>query len=64
MRRRRSSSVESQRTARVILRDLVNVTVGFEQLAKTTDVPSKSSRYEAAEDSVTHGPKPRRGSAL
>jgi putative addiction module killer protein len=29
-------------TARVILRDLVNATVGFEQLAKITDVPSKS----------------------
>ncbi len=29
-------------TARVILRDLVNATVGFEQLAKLTDVPSKS----------------------
>ena len=29
-------------TARVILRDLVNATLGFEQLAKPTDVPSKS----------------------
>jgi DNA-binding phage protein len=29
-------------TARVILRDLVNATVGFEQLANLTDVPSKS----------------------
>jgi DNA-binding phage protein len=29
-------------TARVILRDLVNATIGFEQLAKVTDVPSKS----------------------
>lgn len=29
-------------TARVILRDLVNATVGFEQLAKITEVPSKS----------------------
>ena len=29
-------------TARVILRDLVNATVGFELLAKLTDVPSKS----------------------
>jgi DNA-binding phage protein len=29
-------------TARLILRDLVNATVGFEQLAKITDVPSKS----------------------
>jgi DNA-binding phage protein len=29
-------------TARVILRDLVNATLGFEQLAKMTDVPSKS----------------------
>jgi DNA-binding phage protein len=29
-------------TARVILRDLVNATMGFEQLAKLTDVPSKS----------------------
>jgi DNA-binding phage protein len=28
--------------ARVILRDLVNATLGFEQLAKLTDVPSKS----------------------
>lgn len=29
-------------TARIILRDLVNATLGFEQLAKVTDVPSKS----------------------
>jgi DNA-binding phage protein len=29
-------------TARVILRDLVNATLGFEKLAKLTDVPSKS----------------------
>ncbi len=29
-------------TARVILRDLVNAMLGFEQLAKLTDVPSKS----------------------
>jgi DNA-binding phage protein len=29
-------------TARLILRDLVNATLGFEQLAKMTDVPSKS----------------------
>jgi DNA-binding phage protein len=29
-------------TARVILRDLVNATVGFEKLAKLTDTPSKS----------------------
>jgi len=29
-------------TARVILRDLVNATLGFEQLSKLTDVPSKS----------------------
>jgi len=29
-------------TARVILRDLVNATLGFEQLAKSTGVPSKS----------------------
>lgn len=29
-------------TARVILRDLVNATLGFGQLAKLTDVPSKS----------------------
>ncbi len=29
-------------TARVILRDLVNATLGFEQLAKLADVPSKS----------------------
>ena len=29
-------------TARMILRDLVNATLGFEQLAKMTDVPSKS----------------------
>ena len=28
--------------ARIILRDLVNATVGFEQLAKLTDTPSKS----------------------
>ena len=30
------------KTARVILRDLVNATLGFEQLATLTDVPSKS----------------------
>lgn len=29
-------------TARLILRDLVNATVGFEQLAQETDRPSKS----------------------
>lgn len=29
-------------TARLILRDLVNATVGFETLAKLTDTPSKS----------------------
>jgi DNA-binding phage protein len=29
-------------TARVILRDLVNATLGFEQLARLTDLPSKS----------------------
>ena len=29
-------------TARVILRDLVNATVGFEKLAKLTDTPAKS----------------------
>ena len=29
-------------TARVILRDLVNATVGFEELAKQTSKPSKS----------------------
>lgn len=29
-------------TARVILRDLVNATLGFEQLAKLTATPSKS----------------------
>lgn len=29
-------------TARLILRDLVNATLGFEQLAKATDKPSKS----------------------
>ena len=29
-------------TARVILRDLINATLGFEQLAKLTDTPSKS----------------------
>ena len=29
-------------TARVILRDLVNATLGFEQLAAVTDKPSKS----------------------
>lgn len=29
-------------TARVMLRDLVNATLGFERLAKMTDVPSKS----------------------
>ena len=35
------SSGEAE-TARVILRDLVNATLGFEQLSKLTDVPSKS----------------------
>ena len=29
-------------TARVILRDLVNATLGFERLSKSTDLPSKS----------------------
>jgi DNA-binding phage protein len=29
-------------TARVILRDLVNATIGFETLSKLTDTPSKS----------------------
>jgi DNA-binding phage protein len=29
-------------TARLILRDLVNATLGFERLAKVTDKPSKS----------------------
>jgi len=29
-------------TARLILRDLVNATVGFEELSKVTDKPSKS----------------------
>lgn len=29
-------------TARIILRDLVNATLGFERLAKTTAMPSKS----------------------
>ena len=29
-------------TARLILRDLVNATLGFEQLVKLTDTPSKS----------------------
>ena len=29
-------------TARAILRDLVNATLGFEQLAKLTDVPSRN----------------------
>jgi DNA-binding phage protein len=29
-------------TARLILRELVNATLGFEQLAKQTDLPSKS----------------------
>lgn len=29
-------------TARLILRDLVNATLGFEQLAELTDKPSKS----------------------
>jgi DNA-binding phage protein len=29
-------------TARAILRDLVNATIGFEQLAALTDKPSKS----------------------
>ncbi|WP_326540988.1 helix-turn-helix domain-containing transcriptional regulator [Pseudorhodoferax sp.] len=30
------------KTARLILRDLVNATMGFEQLAQVTDKPSKS----------------------
>jgi DNA-binding phage protein len=29
-------------TARLVLRDLVNATIGFEQLATMTDKPSKS----------------------
>ena len=29
-------------TARLILRDLINATLGFEQLAKMTETPSKS----------------------
>ena len=29
-------------TARLILRDLVNATIGFEQLAEVTETPSKS----------------------
>ena len=29
-------------TARLVLRDLVNATLGFEQLARLTDLPSKS----------------------
>ena len=29
-------------TARLILRDLVNATIGFEQLAEMTETPSKS----------------------
>ena len=29
-------------TARLILRDLVNATIGFEQLSKITETPSKS----------------------
>ena len=29
-------------TARLILRDLVNATIGFEQLARMTEMPSKS----------------------
>ena len=29
-------------TARLILRDLINATIGFEQLAEITDKPSKS----------------------
>ena len=32
-------------TARVMLRDLVNATVGFERLAKMTSMPSKSLPY-------------------
>jgi DNA-binding phage protein len=32
-------------TARVILRDLVNTTVGFEKLAEETDKPSKSLHW-------------------
>ena len=33
---------DEPKTARLILRDLVNATVGFEQLAVLTDKPSKS----------------------
>ena len=33
---------DEPKTARLILRDLVNATLGFEQLAALTDKPSKS----------------------
>jgi DNA-binding phage protein len=33
---------DEPKTARVLLRDLVNATLGFEQLAKMTATPSKS----------------------
>jgi len=32
-------------TARLVLRDLVKATIGFEQLATMTDKPSKSSHH-------------------
>jgi hypothetical protein len=37
-----SAAWHRPKTARVILRDLVNATLGFEQLARMTDTPSKS----------------------
>ena len=39
---RRALFADEPETARLILRDLVNATLGFEQLAKLTDLPSKS----------------------
>ena len=51
--------------ARVILRDLVNATLGFEQLAKLTSVPSKSlhrmlypkGNLDASAICLPHGPR-------
>ena len=43
-------------TARLILRDLVNATVGFEELAKVTDTPPKSlHRMLSASGNPTQG---------
>src|SRR5580700_9474672 len=42
-------------TARLILRDLVNATVGFEGLAAQTAKPAKSLQYAIGERESEHG---------